>query len=135
MGGASTSDLAGHLEIRIRDLEAMFYVGVRKTEKGRRQRLRINVWLYVAETGRYDSDDLADTVSYSEVVSGIGRLAASENHTELLETLAERIADLALAEPRVARAIVGIEKPDIYPHVASVGVRIERSRDRPPSGG
>jgi 7,8-dihydroneopterin aldolase/epimerase/oxygenase len=122
----SIPELAGHLEIRIRDLEAMFFVGVRDSEKARRQRLRINVWLYVPEIGRHQSDDLADTVSYSEVVAGIGRLAASERHTDLIETLAERVAELALADPRVARVVVGIEKPDIYPHVASVGVRIER---------
>jgi len=123
--------LDGQLEIRVRDLEAMFFVGVRPSEKTRRQRLRINVWLYVPEAGPHHSDDLADTVSYSDLVAGIDRLAASEKHTELIETVAERIAGLALTDPRVARAVVAVEKPDVYPHLASVGVRIERRRQRP----
>jgi dihydroneopterin aldolase len=77
------------------------------------------------------SDRLADTVSYSDVVRGIDRLAARERHTELVETLAEEMAALALADPRVLRAVVSVEKPDVYAHVGAVGVTVERRRTAP----
>lgn len=130
MDDATATALGGCLEIRIRDLERPFFVGANATEKGRRQRLRINVWMYVEEDRAHDSDDLADTVSYSDVVRGIDALALSDRHVELVETVAERVAALALADPRVKRAVVAVEKPDVYAHVGAVGVRIERWRGR-----
>jgi dihydroneopterin aldolase len=86
--------------------------------------------MYVDEAVPHMSDDLGDTVSYSDVVRGIGALALSDRHTQLIETVAERVAALALADPRVKRAVVAVEKPDVYAHVGAVGVRIERWRGR-----
>ena len=56
------------------------------------------------------------------------RAAAADGHTLLVETLAERIAAAALADPRVLRARVSVEKPDAFPDAATVGVVIERMR-------
>ena len=56
------------------------------------------------------------------------RAAAASGHTLLVETLAERIAEAALTDPRVLRARVTVEKPDAFPDAASVGVVIERMR-------
>lgn len=122
--------LDGHLELRIRDLELGFFIGVREDEKRRRQRVVINLWLYVAEAEPHLGDDIRDYVSYSDVVRGIERLAASTVHINLVETLAEKVAAIALADERVTRVVVGIEKPDIIPAAAGVGVRIERTRAR-----
>jgi len=120
--------LDGHLELRIRDLELEFSIGVREHEKRRRQRVVINLWLYVADSGPHRSDDLRDYVSYSDVVHAIEKLAAAERHINLVETLAEEVAQMALADSRVVRVVVSIEKPDIIPAAAGVGVRIERMR-------
>jgi dihydroneopterin aldolase len=46
----------------------------------------------------------------------------------LVETLAERMAAVALEDPRVERARVTVEKPDAFPDVAGVGVVVERRR-------
>ena len=43
-----------------------------------------------------------------------------------VETLAERIAEQCLADPRVQLARVRVEKLDVFPDAASVGVEIER---------
>ena len=45
-----------------------------------------------------------------------------------METLAERIATLCLREARIERVRVRVEKLDVYPEAASVGVEIERDR-------
>ena len=60
--------------------------------------------------------------------SGIGRLLG-EGHIQLLETAAERIADLCLADRRCAKVRVKVEKLDVYTNAAGVGVEIERPRD------
>jgi len=56
------------------------------------------------------------------------RAITEESHINLVETLAERIAGLCLADARVARVRVCVEKLDIYEEAASVGVEIERVR-------
>jgi 7,8-dihydroneopterin aldolase/epimerase/oxygenase len=49
-------------------------------------------------------------------------------HTNLVETLCEKIAQSCLTDKRVLSARVRVEKPDIIPNARSVGVEIERSR-------
>jgi dihydroneopterin aldolase len=66
-------------------------------------------------------------VDYSAVVRA-AQAAVAEGHTLLVETLAERIAVMALEDPRVVRARVTVEKPDAFPDAASVGVMVERCR-------
>ncbi|RYI99255.1 MAG: dihydroneopterin aldolase, partial [Acetobacteraceae bacterium] len=73
------------------------------------------------------ADDLRRVVDYERVVRA-ARAAAADGHTLLVETLAERIAAAALADPRVLRARVSVEKPDAFPDAATVGVVIERMR-------
>ena len=46
----------------------------------------------------------------------------------LVETLAERVAAAALADRRVERVRVAVEKPDAFADVAAVGVVVERRR-------
>jgi dihydroneopterin aldolase len=73
------------------------------------------------------AERLADVVSYEPLVAEAKRIVAS-GHVALVETLAERLAELCLADPRVALARVRVEKLDIIPEAASVGVEIERRR-------
>jgi dihydroneopterin aldolase len=49
-------------------------------------------------------------------------------HFNLIETLAERIAEACLADPRVEAARIAIAKPDIVAGCAEVGIAIERRR-------
>jgi len=45
-----------------------------------------------------------------------------------VETLAERVASLCLADPRSVSVIVGVEKLDVYSEAESVGVSVMRRR-------
>jgi dihydroneopterin aldolase len=52
----------------------------------------------------------------------------AEGHINLVETLAEKIAELCLGDGRVETARIRVEKLDVYAEAASVGIEIERSR-------
>jgi dihydroneopterin aldolase len=54
------------------------------------------------------------------------REIVASGHVQLIETLAERIAEVALEDRRVAGVRVRVEKLDVYADAASVGIEIER---------
>ncbi len=120
--------LDGRICVSIRDLQIDFLIGILEHEKLEPQRVRLNVAVFVPDAGPHDSTDIADYVSYADVVDGIKALAASGRHIPLVENLAEEIARLVLADRRVERVIVDVRKPDIIPEAGSVGVTIERRR-------
>ena len=110
----------------VHDLELVASIGIHHHEKMGKQRIRINLDLAVRETGcSTKEDDLANVVCYEQVVSRIRRLIDA-GHVNLVETLAERVAALCLEDRRVRVARVRVEKLDVFPDAASVGVEIER---------
>jgi dihydroneopterin aldolase len=56
------------------------------------------------------SDELADTVDYGVLANGLARVVEGEP-VNLLETLAERLAAVCLADERVSAATVTVHKP------------------------
>ena len=113
--------------VRVRDLVLPASIGIYDHEKQAPQRVCFNVELKVREGGGPVGDDIANVLSYEDIVDGIKAIVA-DGHINLVETLAERVAELCLADPRVGSARVGVDKLDIVPEAASVGVEIERSR-------
>ncbi len=111
----------------VRDLEIVASVGVLEHEKRYEQRIVISAELLVRDEYDGVSDRLADVLDYSKVVDGIVRLVQNE-HVNLIETLAERIAAECLADARVETVRVRIEKPEVMQSCRSVGIEIERSR-------
>lgn len=115
----------GLTRVFVRDLVLEGQIGVYESEHGRSQRIRFNVDLQVRlPAAAMRADQLGQVLSYEDVVNGIKALLA-EGHVGLVETLAERIADLVMADSRVALARIGVEKLDVFPG-AAVGVEIER---------
>ena len=117
----------------IRDLELGASIGVHKHERSDSQTVRINVEMSV-QSGTKDKveieDDLVNVVSYEDVVQGIKSIIA-RGHINLVETLAEHIAGLCLADGRVAWVLVRVEKLHAIAEAASVGVEIKRWREQP----
>lgn len=124
-------DADRHLRlVFVRGLALQARLGVHPHEKAAPQRVMIGVELAVEDEAAPDGvgvDDLRRVVDYERIVKA-ARAAAAAGHTLLVETLAERIAEAALADPRVQRARVAVEKPDAFPDVATVGVVVERAR-------
>jgi dihydroneopterin aldolase len=108
----------------VRDLVLGCSIGIHRHEMGRAQRVRINLDLAVRDEGVI-LDDLANVVCYERIVEGV-RAIVGGRHVKLVETLAEEIAAMALADARVRSVRVRVEKLDVIADAASVGVEIER---------
>lgn len=109
----------------VRDLVLYCLIGVHRHERDGKQRVRINVDLKVAEDDGAIEDKLSNVLCYETVVDRIREIAAA-GHINLVETLAEQIADACLSGSRVDCVIVRVEKLDVFADAASVGVEIER---------
>lgn len=115
------------LRVVIRGLIAEARIGVGEEERAAPQRLRLDLELAVeppADLGPDFADDIAAVYDYAALRARLHELCRA-NRARLLETLAERIARDCLSDPRVLRARVRIEKPDIFPDCEGVGVEIE----------
>jgi len=113
--------------ILVRDLVLKCLIGIHAHELLAPQRVRINVDMSVLEQAGPLCDDIANVVSYEDVIDGIKAMLA-EGHINLVETLAEKIAELCLVDERVETARIRVEKLDVYAEAASVGIEIERGR-------
>ena len=111
----------------VNGLELMASVGIFEVEKRYEQRIVVSVDLDVLDDYDGISDRLDAVVDYGLVAAAVRALVESR-HFQLIETLAERIAEACLVDARVLVARITIEKPDILPSCRSVGIAIERSR-------
>jgi dihydroneopterin aldolase len=121
----------------LRDMVLHASVGVHAFEEAATQRIRINVDLAVEDDGARlmsraapGADELSRVVDYEAVAKQVRAIVAA-GHVRLVETLAERMAEACLLDTRVHGVRVRIEKLDIFPDTASVGVEIERRRAPP----
>jgi 7,8-dihydroneopterin aldolase/epimerase/oxygenase len=127
---ASSSRALRH--VFLRDLVLSASIGVYPHEHTARQRVRINVDLGVEDDGaralsraRVGRDELSRVVDYEKIAATVRGIVAA-GHVRLVETLAERIAEACLTDPRVHLARIRVEKLDIFADAASAGVEIER---------
>ena len=111
--------------ISLRDHIVEAEIGAFQVERGVQQRMSFNVVVEVRPSSGADTDDVDDILSYDRVTEAIAAEMAVER-LNLLETLAERVADRILLEPQALRVFVRIEKLDRGP--GKLGVEIVRSR-------
>jgi len=115
--------------IALRDYPVEADIGAFQTERGQTQRLLFNVVVEVAPPPAPLEDDVDRILSYDRITEAIADELASER-LNLLETLAERIAERILAAPRAMRVFVRVEKLDRGP--GALGVEIVRSQAAAP---
>ncbi len=121
------SPLAGAKAARrlfVRDLMIDASIGIHSHEQNGDQRVRVNIELDVRDETPVN-DSIANVISYDDIVAGIKAIVAG-GHINLVETLADRIGDFCMADRRVARARIRVEKLDAIREAQSVGVEIER---------
>lgn len=109
----------------VNDLILDAEIGVWSHEKGKTQKVRINVDLLVHEASNYHQDKLENVVCYNEIVTKIQTLL-KQGHMSLVETLAENIAALCLEDNRVYKTVIKVEKLEAIENAESVGVEITR---------
>lgn len=115
--------------ISLRDHVVEADIGAFQKERGHKQRLRFNVVVEVRPVTEPLEDDVDRILSYDRITEAIAAELAAER-LNLLETLAERVAERILAEPAAMRAFLRIEKLDVGPY--ALGVEIVRSRAERP---
>ncbi|MGE0152182.1 MAG: dihydroneopterin aldolase [Reyranellaceae bacterium] len=108
----------------LRNLALPASIGIHKAEREARQRLLINVELFLASQPDAD-DDIDRVLDYDQVRAGIGRLVEAR-HYNLQETLVEEIVALCFRHPGVLAVRVSTEKPDVYPDCDGVGYEVFR---------
>lgn len=107
--------------------------GVYEHEREDGQEFTIDLRLRMSLAAAAASDDVADTVHYGELAEKVAAVVSGEA-VNLIETLAERIAAVALDDPRVHDVTVTVHKPHapIPLEFADVAVTVHRRRSPDP---
>jgi len=113
-------------KVFVTGLKVQAEIGVYRHEIGRVQPLVVDVELDVPTAG---AERLSETLNYETILQA-ARAVAGAGHIELVETFAERLGQACLADPRVTRARVRVEKPlALAPDAVAAGVEITIVRD------
>ncbi|HMW30876.1 MAG TPA: dihydroneopterin aldolase [Plasticicumulans sp.] len=112
--------------IFIRDLSIETTIGVYEWERGIRQTIVLDLELGTDVRRSAASGALEDALDYMAVATRLGAYVGGERW-ELVETLAERIAELLITEFHVPWLRLTLTKPAAVRGARAVGVRIERS--------
>jgi dihydroneopterin aldolase len=114
-------------KVFIEALEVEALIGIYDWERRIRQPLSFDIEMAFDNRKPAASDDIADTLDYKAVSKRVVEFV-SQSSFGLVETLAERCAELILAEFGVRRVRLKLSKPGAVRGARAVGVIIERSR-------
>jgi 7,8-dihydroneopterin aldolase/epimerase/oxygenase len=114
--------------IELVGLRARGFHGVLEHERRDGQDFVVDVSLDVDTSAAATSDDLAETVDYGLLARSIAAVVSGDP-VDLIETLAQRIADVCLVDRRVLAVDVAVHKPSapVTVPVEDVVVRIRRT--------
>ncbi len=117
--------------IFIRDLRIVTLIGVHRHEKIAPQTVRMDLDVGISNRAVFESDRIGDCIDYSKVIERVTALAGAQ-HYHLIETLAERVSALLLAEFGAGWVRVSIAKLGVLKNGTTAGVTIERSAPTTP---
>jgi dihydroneopterin aldolase len=89
----------------------------------------VDAVLEVDTSAAASADDLTKTVHYGELAGALAEVVAGEP-VQLLETLAQRLVEVCLADRRVERATVTVHKPQAPIPLTFADVAVTITRDR-----
>ena len=119
----SSMDEGGQIEIR--RLRVKTRIGVPEEERAGVQELLVTVRIKPRLNFAAMGDEIGKTIDYAALAAEIQTLAM-EKPRRLIETLAEDVAGLVLADPQAAAVEVTVEK-FILPDTECVAVHLRRS--------
>ncbi len=112
----------------IEQLEVEALIGIYDWERRIRQPLWFDIEMDFDNRVPAASDDIAHTLDYKAVSKRVAAFVQSTGFG-LVETLAERVAELVLAEFPVSRVQLKLSKPGAVRGARAVGVKITRRRE------
>ena len=113
--------------IFLSDLRVDTVIGIWDWERKIRQTISIDLEMGTDIARAAKSDAIEDTLNYKKVAKRIQQFVA-DSEFQLVETLAEHIAQIILAEFDVPWVRVRVNKPGAIRGARDVGVLIRRSR-------
>lgn len=113
--------------ITLTGLEVFAYHGVYEFERASGQQFIIDVSVQVDVAAT--ADDIGATVHYGELAEAIGQ-GVAENPVDLIETVADRVANIALSYPAVTQTTVTVHKPEAPITVPFSDVSVTVTRER-----
>ena len=122
MSGGAEGDF-----VFLHGLEIEAVIGIWEWERRIRQTVRIDLEMGVAVRRAAVADRIEDTLNYKAVAKRVQEFVA-ESSFQLVETLAQRIAEIVLREFDVPWIRITVNKPGAIRGARDVGVRILRTR-------
>ncbi len=115
--------------ITLTGVRAFGYHGVYADEKREGQEFVVDAALSLSLRRAAETDDVVDTVHYGELAERLVAVVEGEP-VDLIETLAQRLADAALDDARVDAVTITVHKPQapITVPFGDVAVTITRGR-------
>lgn len=128
VGDAFTAEHNAPMDIvYIEGLTGQTVIGIDKSELHDAQTVRMSLMIGTPSLRACTTDHIDDTINYAAVREAIHALLAS-HRVQLLEALAERIAQMVIAEFGAHWVKITLAKPAKFDDVDAVGVVIERRR-------
>lgn len=116
--------------VTVRGLVVRCSIGIRPRERLEKQRVRVSVEVAATADAGFPGEDRRRVINYEKIVAAIRGIAGA-GHIDLCEGFAERICRFCLADPRVERVRVWVEKLDVFADAEGVGAILERTRGDP----
>lgn len=117
-------------ELTITGIEVHAHHGVFDFERAEGQRFLIDLRLQVDTTAAAATDDLSRTVDYGALTTEVVK-AVQQDPVNLIETVAQRIADVCLSFPLVSRVSVTLHKPHAPIEATFHDVALTITRSKP----
>ena len=111
--------------IYLKDLEIETVIGIYDWERKIKQKVRLDLEMGADIRRAASSDDIEDTLNYKSVAKRLIEFVG-ESEYQLVETLAERVADIVVNEFDIPWVRVKLNKPGAIRYAGDVGVIIER---------
>lgn len=114
-------------KVFVEGLEVLTTIGVYEWEKSIKQKLRFDLEMGFNNAPAAKDDDINKALDYATLSQAVTQFA-EQHQFELIETMAERVAELIFARFAVQFVRVRLTKPNAVVNAAGVGVDILRTR-------
>jgi dihydroneopterin aldolase len=114
--------------IFLQELKVKTLIGIYPWERNVAQTIQLDLEIALPTSHACLTDNFEDALDYALIVQRINEVL-SQKHFNLLEALAEHIAQIVLVEFGSPWTKISVAKLDAIPGVKKLGIRIERRRD------
>jgi len=115
--------------IYLKDLEIETIIGIFDWERRVKQKIRLDLEMAADIRRAAATDNIEDTLNYKSVAKRLIQFVEGSEF-QLVETLAEKIADILINEFGIPWVRVKLNKPGAIRYAGDVGVVIERGQKK-----